>query len=246
MKKWQIVLVSVVVFVGLIAAAGAGLYKYYVVPNYIEPALVQVTSIFDDDDFTEGITKEIKRLKEEGKLSGEEVEKYLAKHEEKASESADASAGDASESAADKTDGSGASSGGETAQTQSNLGMANIKVRDESSESSGSARTHYYKDSGDGGADYELEGETPKNTVSKSDLKDMSSEELYAKAKSIMSAADFSKAMALKDKVDISRLKALKAEGGSAVTAYLQEVLTESEYLDALDIYMRYENCLTE
>lgn len=248
MKKIKIILVAVITAVIILAAAGVGIYKFYLVPNYIEPALVKVTEVMEDDEFSTGITKQIKKLYDQGKLTGAQIEEYLAKH---SSELKSDNAGE-DISLQNEEENSDAFSQDENEAEQQNendvnsqLGIESVKIKDENDESSNDSRTHYYKDD-DSNNNSSSESSASDKTVSKSELRTMSSDELYEKAKSIMSASDFSRAMAIKNKIDISTAVSMKNQGMDALNSYLQSALTENEYLDALDLYVKYESCLTE
>lgn len=249
MKKIKIILVAVITAVIILAAAGVGIYKFYLVPNYIEPALVKVTEVMEDDEFSTGITKQIKRLYDQGKLTGAQIEEYLAKHSselksDNAEEDISLQNKNEEDSEAFAQDENGVEQQNEN-DVNSQLGIESVKIKDENDESSNDSRTHYYKDD-DSNNNSSSESSASDKTVSKSELRTMSSDELYEKAKSIMSASDFSRAMAIKNKIDISTAVSMKNQGMDALNSYLQSALTENEYLDALDLYVKYESCLTE
>lgn len=69
MKKIKIILVAVITAVIILAAAGVGIYKFYLVPNYIEPALVKVTEVMEDDEFSTDYKADKKALYDQGKLT---------------------------------------------------------------------------------------------------------------------------------------------------------------------------------
>lgn len=73
----------------------------------------------------------------------------------------------------------------------SQLGIESVKIKDENDESSNDSRTHYYKDDDDSNNNLSSESSASDKTVSKSELRTMSADELYEKAKSIMSAVRF-------------------------------------------------------
>ena len=249
MKKIKIILVAVITAVIILAAAGVGIYKFYLVPNYIEPALVKVTEVMEDDEFSTGITKQIKRLYDQGKLTGAQIEEYLAKHSselksDNAEEDISLQNENEEDSEAFAQDENGVEQQNEN-DVNSQLGIESVKIKDENDESSNDSRIHYYKDD-DSNNNSSSESSASDKTVSKSELRTMSSDELYEKAKSIMSASDFSRAMAIKNKIDISTAVSMKNQGMDALNSYLQSALTENEYLDALDLYVKYESCLTE
>lgn len=250
MKKIKIILVAVITAVIILAAAGVGIYKFYLVPNYIEPALVKVTEVMEDDEFSTGITKQIKRLYDQGKLTGAQIEEYLAKHSselksDNAEEDISLKNENEEDSEAFAQDENGIEQQNEN-NVNSQLGIESVKIKDENDESSNDSRTHYYKDDDDSNDNLSSESSASDKTVSKSELRTMSADELYEKAKSIMSASDFSRAMAIKNKIDISTAVSMKNQGMDALNSYLQSALTENEYLDALDLYVKYESCLTE
>lgn len=77
MKKWQIiVIVVVVVAVGLVAG-GSALYKYYIVPKYLEPVLTKVSESLQQDEIIDELYEEALRLYEEGYIEDDTYSNFI-------------------------------------------------------------------------------------------------------------------------------------------------------------------------
>ncbi len=224
-NKIKLIIAIIICVLILLAIAGYEIYNAYIVPNYVSPVLEEVVGVMQDEKYTSGITKEIQRLYDIGQISGPEIEQYLENHSEtQASEDNSTTEQKASQSN---------NTAPQTNSTDSNtLGINSVKVKDNTAQPS----VHYYSS--------QKKKLTPDNTVSMKELQNMSSDELYAKAKSIMSAEDFSAAMSLRSKISVSKVKELR-NNSDALMQYIQSTLTADEYSNMLYIYAKYSNHLT-
>ena len=53
MKKWQIIIISVVCAVAALIIGGVSFYRYYIVPKYLEPVVNKVSEYLSDDEVLE-------------------------------------------------------------------------------------------------------------------------------------------------------------------------------------------------
>lgn len=225
------VVLSALVFLSI---AGYAAYKIIIVPKIVEPALEKAAEVMLDDKYTAAITKEIRRLYEAGQVSGPDIEKYLTEHDENVSDYIPDAVykGESDNSAAAPSEKSTSAPKTEKQNTtKSSLGISTVKVRDENEET----------DSGVSDSnEYTLDSQ-PSDTVQKGS----SSKDLYAKAKAVMSASDYSTAMEIGSKIDIGKAKSLMNDNAALIN-YIQSTLTPDEYSTALSLYAKYANAILE
>jgi len=226
-NKLKLIIAIIICLLVLVSITVYEIYTAFIVPRIVKPVLEEVVTIMQDDRYTSGITREIKRLYEAGEIAGPEVEKYLEQHTGTENESSHPEEKPPAQNTSTEQN--------NTDNTTSSLGITPIKVKDNNSPSS---KVNYYS------SGKKVTKPASDNTVSIKELQTMSSDELYAKAKSIMSAEDFSLAMSLRPKISVSKIKALKNDT-TALMEYIKSVLTPEEYADMLYIYTKYSNHLT-
>ncbi len=260
-SKIKLIIGAVISLLIILGIAGYTVYRAVIVPRMIEPTLEQVAEVMQDEKYTSAITKELRRLYEAGQVSGTDVEKYLEANDPSVSDyipgavysgkTENSSAGTASKSnaasennqtaASDKKSDSSKSESKSSGTSKSSMGVNSVKIIDENDNStaagsrySDSAVNNYYLDTDSGSSDIQPE-----------EKKKLTSEDLYAKAKKVMTPNDFSTASAIGSKLDVGKAKSLMNDN-SALIAYIQSVLTPDEYSTALTIYSKYYNAIFE
>ena len=78
MKRWQKVVTGIAAAAVVLAAAGFGTYKLYIVPNILEPAAEKASAVLADKDFQETMNSMAAELQAEGLLDEEVFNKYFA------------------------------------------------------------------------------------------------------------------------------------------------------------------------
>lgn len=260
-SKKKLIIGAIVSLLILFSIAGYTVYNELILPRMVEPALEQVVSVMQDEKYVSAVTKELRRLYEDGQVSGSDVEKYLQAHdpsvadympgavytgksengssEEKASSASSGTTGNSSEQKSDNssaaksssTSSSDKSSGGTS---KSSLGVNSVNVidDDDTSTAAGSRYSNSVSHS------YDLD---TSDTNESEEKKQLSTEDLYAKAKRIMTPSDFSTAMSIGSKIDKCKAKSL-INDNDALIAYVQSVLTPDEYSTGLTLYSKYYN----
>lgn len=86
MKKWQILLVSLVAAVAVLVVSGLAFYKLYLVPKYVSPVLDKVQKTLQDDDVLDSLYDVAVRVHDEGVLTDDNYNNFIEtyrKHSEK-------------------------------------------------------------------------------------------------------------------------------------------------------------------
>ena len=260
-SKTKLIIGAVISFLIILVIAGYTVYRAVIVPRMIEPALEQVAEVMQDEKYTSAITKELRRLYEAGQVSGTDVEKYLEANDPSVSDyipgavysgkTENSSAGTASKSnaasennqtaASDKKSDSSKSESKSSGTSKSSMGVNSVKIIDENDNST--AAGSRYSDSAVN--NYDLDTDSGSSDIQPEEKKKLTSEDLYAKAKKVMTPNDFSTASAIGSKLDVGKAKSLMNDN-SALIAYIQSVLTPDEYSTALTIYSKYYNAIFE
>ena len=79
MQNWKRVLLLVAVVIALLASGGAALYKFIIVPKYIEPILVSVSDVMRDPDIQDTIVNVADDLSDKGVIDENVLKNYLRK-----------------------------------------------------------------------------------------------------------------------------------------------------------------------
>lgn len=246
-SKLKLIIASVICSIALLVIGGALFYEIHIVPKYIKPALSELSFMLQDEKFTNGITREIRRLYNEGLIYSKEVEDYLMRHPElpdrtsapkNDSEAPVSPQNNVPESGNTNTDDGKQRNSTETSVT--GMGVAIVNVRDENSTDR--SNSSYY---GTSGSAQNNQSGTPSDTISVTELQTLSQDELYERAKKIMTPSDFAMALSLRPKLDLGKVKELRSDS-QALLEYVQSALTPDEYSTMLTIYAKYANHLTQ
>ncbi|MDO5398878.1 MAG: hypothetical protein Q4G33_13215, partial [bacterium] len=235
------VVLSAFVFLSI---AGYAAYKIIIVPRLVEPALEKAAEVMLDDKYTSAITKEIRRLYEAGQVSGPEIEKYLTEHDENVSnyipDAVYKGTSDTPTAAAPAEKESSAPKAEKKSTSKSSLGISSVNVREDDEDHSSADNTDSSSYDISASNEYSLD-----SSSSGSEKKTQTSKDLYAKAKEVMTASDFSTAVSIGSKIDVSKAKSLMNDQ-NALMSYIQSTLTPDEYSTAISLYAKYSNAILE
>lgn len=229
----------------LLIIAGYAVYKVFIVPKMIEPALEKVAEVMQDEKYTSAITNEIRRLYEAGQISGPDIEQYLKQHDAQSSEyipdavskndsdtppesDPDSNSSDSSQ----KENDSSSNKNNDT--SKSSMGVNTVKIRDENTSVSNGSR--YSENSTSKEYNLDSSDKTPSKPNYSS---------IYERAKAVMTPSDYSTAIAIGSKIDTNKAKSLMNDR-EALIAYVQSTLTPDEYSTGLSLYAKYYNAIIE
>jgi hypothetical protein len=215
LKKWKLVLGAVILAIVLIAAGGFAVFRLYLVPHYIEPMLETMSGILKDEEIQAEISEAAKDLAQKGLIDSKLVDDYInsiQKPEDDSEESETENSNTNSDSYYDE---------------ENSVGAKNIKVQD------GEEKKYGYGNS----SNSLKESHQADNDVS--NLLSESEKNLYDRIKSKVDAKDLSRAYELLDKIDMSRVRDLLSDR-AALKEYITSVLSEEEYSEAMELYLKY------
>lgn len=220
MKKWKLVLISILAGLALLVAAGVSLFHFYILPRYIEPMFETAARILNDEEVKQEISEMAQELSQKGLIDARLDEKYInsvSKMEDDGSFDVAAQAENGEDSREDSVR--------EEYQSQNSVGAKNVKIQD------GEEKKYSYSKSSSSKTD----------TPSQISTESMSAGEkvLFERFKSEVSAKDMARIYEIYSKIDMNKVRSLLSNR-AALKAYIQSALSETEYSDALELYLKY------
>ena len=273
MRLWKKILVLVAAAVTILVIGGIAVYKFIVVPKYIEPVLITASSALRNADVQDAITEIAEDLADRGIINEATLKNYMRQARkytsaEKSSTSVYSSRTNMFNEDKPLVDensvGQRINTGNDndttlTAQTsRSSLGVNTVRSSEDSDGYARINETYSNKFNTDHSDDVNTDEEPEMLT-----LDQQASEELSPKAKEAISSSRANSlynkiinAMSMHErtvffsvigKADTDKLMSLyKNSDRSGAKEYLQSILSSDEYAEAVDIFFRYAPLLLE
>lgn len=257
MKKWQIIVLSVIAAAAVLAATGTVFYKYYLVPKYMRPIAEKVTEYLDDDDVLDEVYSDVVRLHDEGKLDDDKYSEFIRKYKayERETAQSEADAREIIEEKEQENKQNGTDTQSLTAKYASNRVGVQIIQTNDGSDSVGKSSVRYSSErtSDRLKAEDVVEAEKIISETDEEDSPDTDSEDEELKtgderADRIlekMTKEDRSLAMSLLGKVDRNYAESLLGDWES-LKEYLHSELTDEEYDQLRVLRAKYATELLE
>ena len=224
MKRWKLILVSVIIILVFIFVSAFSIFHFYIVPRYIEPMLKTAADILNDEEIQTEISQAAKEFAQKGLIDEKLVEDYADNLQKSKSDTQQTD--DAGQSS-DVTDTDADSSQSvESVNAQNSVGAKNVKVQD------GEEKRYTYGNSGKNSA----ETKTPDADMGKLSN---SEQKLYDRVKSEVSSKDMSRGYELLAKLDMGQVRSLLSNRAE-LKKYIKSVLSEAEYSEAIELYLKY------
>lgn len=77
MKRWKIILISVISALAIIIGGGVCIFHFFVVPRYVDPLLKTAAQLLDDEDVRREISALAQEFTDKGLLDDELLKQYL-------------------------------------------------------------------------------------------------------------------------------------------------------------------------
>lgn len=273
MKNWKRILVLVVTVIMLLGIGGFSLYKYVIVPKYIEPVLVSMSTVMRDPDVQDTIVDIADKLSEDGVIDENILKNYLRKAKRYTTEERIAMSGTRiSKSSNEETSDTKTKDNENLTDAQyakSVLGITDVKTDASNTkearvnESYSSKYSAYNQENDDVlASEYDQDSEIDEiqreylDTESKVDtispevnkaVSDTRAGILYDKIMKAMSASERAVFFSVVAKTDVNKMMQLyKSSDKSGAKQYLQSVLENDEYSNAVEIFFKYAPLLIE
>lgn len=245
MKKWKIIVISVLAVAAVLAVGGSLFYNYYIVPKYINPVVDRVSTYLKDDKVLEELYDEAERLHEDGVIEDDTYSDFIRaykKHESNNEESAKEILEAADEENFEEEENADSSV---TARYASNkVGVEIIKTNDGSNTGKSNMTYSSERTSDRVKAEDVVEAEkvldnTEEPVVDENDSIDEQVESGYEILKKNMSSDEYSAFVSIMRKLDIDTLMKY-ASDKEQLKAYMHSCLTDEEYSNIVNLGYKY------
>lgn len=255
----KIILIAVAA-VAALTVGGMSVYKFIIVPKYIEPLLDSAAEMMKDDDVRDTVTSIAEDLADRGVLDENTFREYMKKSRqyENSSKMSDTLAEDMpvsgerinTSSVYDEND-----SEEEKESLDSSLGIERARVLEKSDTSEARVNESYSKRFNENNSNEESLTENDRYTlndavegekISKTDNSSKNrASRLYDKIVGAMSASERKVFFGVIGKADTNKLLELRSDKQGA-KEYLQSILDNDEYAKAVEIFYKYAPLLYE
>lgn len=220
MKRWKIVLISVIASLALILGGGLCIFHFFVIPRYVDPFLKSAVELLDSEDVKREISDLAKEFADKGLLDEELLEQYLEIYSEaEINDDADHSKIHTSSN-----------------NTENSVGAKNIQVKENVSGN----RYSYGKNTSSESL-VEVKEKSDKSNSAASDKE----KSLYQRIMENVSPEDLTRGYELAAKFDLEKVRSLM-HNREALKEYIRSVLTDSEYSEVVAFYLKYSYLLEE
>ena len=217
MKRWKIILISVILALLLLGGGGICVYRFFIVPRYLEPLLQTAVTILESEEVQKEISSLVKDFSDQGLLDEELLKQYLSLYEKKNKDTTP----DTSNEPSQKTN----------TPSENSVGAKNIKVQ----ENDSGTRYSYSNNT----------PSTNLITPEESKTSGLVSKSLYQRIKENVAPEDLNRGYQLAAKFNISKVQSLMSNR-EELKKYVRSVLTDSEYSEVVAFYIKYSYLLEE
>ena len=217
MKRWKIILISVILALLLLGGGGICVYRFFIVPRYLEPLLQTAVTILESEEVQKEISSLVKDFSDQGLLDEELLKQYLSLYEKKNKDTVP----DTSNEPSPKTN----------TPSENSVGAKNIKVQ----ENDSGTRYSYSNNT----------PSTNLITPEESKTSGLVSKSLYQRIKENVAPEDLNRGYQLAAKFNISKVQSLMSNR-EELKKYVRSVLTDSEYSEVVAFYIKYSYLLEE
>ena len=253
MKKWHIITGSAILFVTIVVVALSLIYRYVIVPNYIQPIASRASEKLRDDTFLDSLYGQATKLHNEGTLDDDIYSNFVAaynRHNRNNEDFADEILGDDYDD--EVTESSLKTKRASYASTR--VGIDLIQTND--SESTGKANSSYSaeRNSNRPKAEDIVEAEkiraglvNPETTEAPTESPEVYEARMLKKLMDTMSASEAAKFRSLMKKLDIEILRGYSdGHDLDGLKEYLHSKLDNDEYRELVNLGYKYMNLFIE
>lgn len=277
MSLWKKIVIIAAAVIVVLAIGGVSLYKFVIVPKYIEPVIVSASEALKDSEIQDMITDVAKDLVDRGVIDEETFDNYMRQAEKYTSEGVASSArtsssysGRNSNSVSGSSTESGSADGREsenydetTVQSQSarsSLGVANVRTSDDEDTEAkvNESYSKKYSTSNDEEEEQAALEEEQQYTFDQGDSEELDpavqeaisesrAERIYDRIMSAMTLHERTVFWSVMERADTNKLITLYNNSDKeGAKEYLQSILNNDEYSEAVEIFFKYAPLLLE
>lgn len=241
MKKWHIVLIASFLSVALIVVCGIMVYKYYILPRYIEPIVEEIGEYIKQDEVLDKLYDEAVILHDEGIIEDETYSRFVrAYNNHKRDDVEYAQNVLEAHEAQDTLDSQNDSIS--TKYASYKVGVETIRINDTNENGKADVRYSDERTSDRIKAEDVVEAEKiieeAENNEETTATPDVV-KSAYEKLRANMTAEEFSYFTKIMRKLDVDTLKTFLSDK-EGLKAYLHENLTDDEYARSVNLGYKY------
>lgn len=254
MKRWKVVVISIAALIVLLVAGGVIFYKFYLVPEYLEPVMEKVRDYVNDDGVLDKLYDQAVRYHDEGVIEDNTYDKFVDAYEKHIR---DDEAFAREILAAKEAEGNGSTT--ETTSisakyASTKVGVETIQTNDGESGGASSKRYSEERTSDRVRAEDVVEAEKVMSEIEEGKVDDIqkAQESAYTKLKANMTADEFSTFLDIMGKLDTNILVKYVDKDNQSLTdksglkEYLHSCLSNEEYKKIVNLGYKYINIFIE
>ncbi len=240
MKKWQVVLLIVVLSVSVLGVSGVLIYRYYFVPRFVEPIVDEIGEYVNSEEVLDELYEEALRLHGEGDMDDNIYSSFIRAYKQHKRNNVDSAkeilAEYQAEDTLDRTNNAKS-----TKYASYKVGVETIQVNE--TESNGKSEVNYSDERTSDRIKAEdvvqaekiiEKAENSEPTQTPDDVRSA-----FDKLRANMSSQEFSTFTQIMRKLDINTLKQNIFDKQS-LKAYLHQQLTDEEYKNCVNLGYKY------
>lgn len=241
MRKWQVSLIAIILSVSLVGVLSVLIYKYYIVPRYMEPIVQDISDFVNQEEILDKLYSEAKALHESGMMDDSIYASFMRAYNESKRDDLEYAnrvlEAHNSEDTLDTTQNSRS-----TKYASYKVGVEIIKVND--TDSNGKADVNYSDERTSERVKAEDVVEAEKIIEEAENSGDATPtpkaiESAYDKLRVNMTADEFSAFTKIMRKLDVETIKSYMTDK-EGLKAYLHQKLTDDEYRQCVNLGYKY------
>ncbi len=242
MKKWHIIAGISALLVIVLVVAGSLVYKYYLVPKYLEPVVEEFSETMKSDDMLAEIYSVVSDFHDEGVISDDTYSTFMSAYNKRTRDDEEFAREILAEE--DENNTSSSDSNSLSARYASNkVGVELIQTEDESGKGKAASRYSTDRNSERTKSEDLLDArkivdstDEPAETEVPQDI-----QSAYDKLREHMTSSEYSTFLKIMRKLDYNDLKTYYTSADLAgLKEYLHSRLSDDEYSETAELYSKY------
>lgn len=259
MDTWKKILIIIASAAAVLVLGGICIYKFFVVPKYIEPVIISASTALRDADVQEVMIDLAQDLNDKGVIDNSTLRNYMNQAKKYVNsqnqtdldfEEGDQDSISAGVEIDERIDTAKDNDTTSVSTSTSSLGIATIKVVGDTEQSNSSSvpkSEESYSQKFNISNEYADEEDDHDNSEESGMISDEEAKTIYNKIMAAMSSHEKNVFFSVIGKADTNKLMALYASSDKAeAKEYLMSILGEAEYEEALSIFYKYAPMLME
>lgn len=243
MKKWQKITGISLAIVMIIAAAGFMVYRFYIVPKYMDPLIKKFSVYIQDDQVLDSLYASAADLHDSGVLSDSIYTKFVTAYNKRNRDDIEYAHNILDGDSADASDSSSTTSSLSAKYASNKVGIEIIQTNDEGSGGKSTSTYSSSRTSERTRAEDRLEAEKilDEAAADATEKPELDEEAAYKRLKDNMTSSEYSTLISVMAKLDKNVLKSfLNNKDKEGLKEYLHSKLNNDEYKKIVNLGYKY------